>query len=148
MEMHLFQFFVVKVRWLVMQYKVIQLMLCGALRMAWPNDYGRRMALDGQNYGWGFRILFHFSWYREMMNWRHVKRKGSLVMKSILSFVNLGCQRTIHILELGVLMWNTRRAFWSYYQDLSHVKVLFYWKAFGFLAIRKLIMNVHPFLLL
>jgi hypothetical protein len=52
----------------------------------------------------------------------------------------------IHILELWVLMWNIGRAFWSCYQDLSHGKVLFCWKAFGLLAIGELIMSVHPFL--
>jgi hypothetical protein len=63
-----------------------------------------------------------------------------------LSFGSLGCRRMIHILEWWVLMWNNGRPFWNYYQDLSHNIVLFYWKAFGLLAIGELIMNVHPFI--
>jgi hypothetical protein len=43
-------------------------------------------------------------------------------------------------------VWDTGRTFWNYYQDLSHGKVLFCWKAFGLLAIGELIMNAHPFL--
>jgi hypothetical protein len=54
----------------------------------------------------------------------------------------------IRILKLWVLMGNTRKTFWSYYQDLSHGRVMFYWKAFGVLTIGKLIMNVHPFVVL
>ncbi len=72
---------------------------------------------------------------------------SSRILKYI-EFGSLGCWRTIRILELWVLMWNTKRTFWSYYQDLSHDNVLFCWKAFGLLVIGKLIMNAHPFVLL
>jgi hypothetical protein len=43
-------------------------------------------------------------------------------------------------------MWNTRKAFWNYHQDLSHGRVLFCRKAFGLRPIGELIMSVHPFL--
>jgi hypothetical protein len=73
---------------------------------------------------------------------------GVMCFHPILSSGSLGCQRTIFILELWVLMWNTGRPFWSCYQELSHGKVLFSWKIFGLLAIRELIMNAHPYILL
>jgi hypothetical protein len=38
--------------------------------------------------------------------------------------------------------------FWSRYQELSHERVMFFWKAFDLLAIGELIMNAHPFILL
>ncbi len=84
----------------------------------------------------------------EVMNWKEVKRKGSLVVRfwSILSFGSLRSWRLIHILELWVLMWNIGRTFWSCYQDLSHSRILFSWKAFGILGIGELIMITHPFL--
>ncbi len=68
MKMHLFQFFVDRVRWPVMQYKVSPINALWALKMARPYDCGRRMAQDGQNCWWGFQILFHFARYGEMMN--------------------------------------------------------------------------------
>jgi hypothetical protein len=63
-----------------------------------------------------------------------------------IEFWKLGLWRTICILKLWVRMWNTRRAFWSYYQNLSHGGVLFCWNVFGLLTIRGLIMSMHPFL--
>ncbi len=93
------------------------------------------------------RILLLFIQNGELKNWGHVKRKGSLVtrFRSILSSRSLGCQRIICMLALKVLMWNIARACWSCYQGLSHDKVMLCWKAFGLLAIGRLIMNVHPF---
>jgi hypothetical protein len=128
--------------------KYFLLMSCGTLKMARPYNCRKKMPQDGQNYWRGFRILFHFAQYGGMMNWRQVSKKGSLVARfqSILNFGSLGCQKTICILELWVLMWIIGRTFWNCYQDLSHGRVLFCWKAFGFLTIRKLFMNMHPFI--
>jgi hypothetical protein len=70
---------------------------------------------------------------------------GVACFHPILSFGSLGCWRTICILELWVLVWNTKTPFWSCYQELSHGIVLFFWKAFGLLAIGELIMSAHPF---
>jgi hypothetical protein len=67
-HMHLFWFFVAKVRWPIFNTKYLLLMLCGALKMAQPYDYKSRMTLDDQNCGQRFQILFHFVQYGEMMN--------------------------------------------------------------------------------
>ncbi len=49
------------------------------------------------------------------------------------------------VMGLYVKYWTP---FWSRYQKLSHERVMFFWKAFGLLAIGELIMNAHPFILL
>ncbi len=132
----------------MMQYKISPIDVLWSLKDGLTiHNCGKKMPQDGQNFWRGFWILLHFVWYGGMMNWRQVGRTGSLVVGfwSILNFGSLVCQKTIYILELWVLRWNIGRTFWSCYQDLSHNKVLFCWKVFSLLTIKKLIMSAHPF---
>ncbi len=53
-KMHLFWFFMDQVRLPRCNIKYLLLTLCGALKMAWPYNCGKKMALDRQTYCEGF----------------------------------------------------------------------------------------------
>jgi hypothetical protein len=137
-----------EVRWLVMQYKV------SPTDVLWSPKDGLAIWLWKEDGTWQpilvARVLnpipFCPIWRNDDLKAGETKRLLVVRFWNILNFGSLGCQRTIRILELWVLMWNIGRTFWNYYQDLSHSRVLFHWKAFGLLTIKELIMNAHLFL--
>ncbi len=108
-----FGFFVYKVGWMVMQYKVFP---TDAL---WsPKDGPTIWLWKEDGIGWPKLlvgvlnlILFCLIWGNDGL--RASEKKGSLVagFQNILSSGSLGCWMMIRILELWVLMWNTWRAF-------------------------------------
>jgi len=82
-------------------------MFCGALKMAQPYDYGRKVALNGQikTTDGGFESC---SISPDMGNDElraSEKERSSIVgFRNTLNSGNLGCRRMICILELWVLM--------------------------------------------